>query len=181
MQVSRNHKGRLPVIAQALAHRQHRAFVPGLVPGFLLVGQPDFHGHIGVAVLQTLEQRQRRTELHIRGVAVALFHDILGNAVLKQRAGPVQVTENDGLFRPFRRHHFHFHFPDDLYLHRHFPDDFLEFHLGNRDFPHYLPLDFDRHLHHRLDRHLHHPIDGNLPHHLHHLRRGRGSAGDHGE
>ena len=60
---------------------------------------------MGVAVLQALEQGQRRAELHVRGIAVSFLNDVLGDAVLQQRAGPVQITEDDGVFRSLGSHH----------------------------------------------------------------------------
>jgi hypothetical protein len=61
---------------------------------------------MGVTALEALEQGQGGAQLYFGGVAVTLLNQVLGDAVLDQRAGPVQVAEDDGLFGAFGRRYF---------------------------------------------------------------------------
>ena len=78
----------------------------GGFPSLVLVGQPNLHGHVGVAALESLKQGKSGAQLGLGGVAVALFHQVLGDTILYQSAGPVEVAEDNGLFGARWRHHF---------------------------------------------------------------------------
>ena len=94
LQVARNDERGLPVLTEALAERDDLAVGLCLVPGLVLVRQPDLHGDVRVAVAQTLEQGQRGSQHHVGRIVVAYLDDVLGDAVLDLCAGPVQVAED---------------------------------------------------------------------------------------
>ena len=56
-----------------------------------LEGQPDFHRHLDFALAQALEQPVRAACRGVGGIAVPVFDDVLGDAGLDSRAGPVKV------------------------------------------------------------------------------------------